>query len=62
MAVHRSMRSCRLADSLYQKAKYIAGTENRSFNNWVENLIETIVAEYEEKNGSIPTQSDDLDS
>ena len=36
MAVHRAMRSCRLADDLYLKAKYIATTENRSFNNWLE--------------------------
>ena len=28
MAVHRAMRSCRLADDLYLKAKYIATTES----------------------------------
>ena len=30
MAVHRAMRSCRFADDLYLKAKYIATTEKYS--------------------------------
>lgn len=60
MAVHRAMRSCRLADDLYLKAKYIADTENRSFNNWLENVLKKIVADYEKENGVIPVQTDDL--
>ncbi len=60
MAVHRAMRSCRLADDIYLKAKYIADTENRSFNNWLENVLQKIVADYEKENGTIPVQSDDL--
>ena len=60
MAVHRAMRSCRLADDIYLKAKYIADSENRSFNNWLENVLKKIVADYEKENGTIPVQSDDL--
>ena len=60
MAVHRAMRSCRLADDMYLKAKYIADSENRSFNNWLENVLKKLVADYEKKNGTIPVQSDDL--
>ena len=46
MAIHRAMRSCRLADDLYLKAKYIADQENRSFNNWLESVLQKIVREY----------------
>lgn len=60
MAVHRAMRSCRLADDLYLKAKYIADQENRSFNNWLESTLQKIVADYETEHGPISVQSDDL--
>ena len=60
MAVHRAMRSCRLADDLYLKAKYIADTENRSFNNWLEYILAKTISEYEAEHGPIPTNSDDL--
>lgn len=60
MAVYRPMRSCRLTDDLYLKVKYIADSENRSFNNWLENVLQKIVNDYEEKNGPIPVQPDDL--
>jgi len=60
MAVHRAMRSCRLADDLYLKAKHIADAENRSFNNWLENVLKKIVADYEKENGPISVQPDDL--
>ena len=53
MATHRPMRSCRLADDIYLKAKYNADTENRSFNNWLENTLEKIVADYEAQHGVI---------
>ncbi len=60
MAVYRPMRSCRLADDLYLKVKYIADSENRSFNNWLENVLQKIVNDYEAQNGPIPVQPDDL--
>ncbi len=60
MAVHRAMRSCRLADDLYLKAKYIANSENRSFNNWLENILQNTIAQYEKEHGTIPVQTDDL--
>ena len=60
MAVHRAMRSCRLSDDLYLKAKYIADSENRSFNNWLVNLLQKVIKDYEEENGPISVQADDL--
>jgi len=60
MATYRPMRSCRLADDLYLKAKYIADSENRSFNNWLENELQKIVSNYEKENGPISVQPDDL--
>ena len=60
MAVHRAMRSCRLADDLYLKAKYIADSENRSFNNWLEYILQRIVSDYEKEHGTIEIQPDDL--
>lgn len=60
MAVHRAMRSCRLADDLYLKAKYIATTENRSFNNWLEIILQKEIAVYEKEHGPISVQTDDL--
>ena len=60
MAVHRAMRSCRLADDLYLKAKFIADSEHRSFNNWLESILEKIVSDYEKEHGPIPIQPDEL--
>lgn len=58
MAIHRAMRSCRLADDLYLKAKYIADQENRSFNNWLESVLQKIVREYEAEHGIISVTAD----
>ena len=60
MAIHRPMRSCRLEDSLYLKAKYIADQENRSFNNWLETTLKKIVDDYEAEHGAIEINPDDL--
>lgn len=60
MAVYRASRTCRFTDELYLKVRYIANTENRSFNNWMENTLKKIVADYEKENGVIPVQTDDL--
>ncbi|MBQ3533732.1 MAG: hypothetical protein IJA56_01045 [Clostridia bacterium] len=59
MATHRAMRSCRLADDLYLKAKYIADEENRSFNNWLESVLQKVVKEYESVHGVISVNTDD---
>lgn len=59
MATHRAMRSCRLADDLYLKAKYIADEENRSFNNWLESVLQKVVKEYEAVHGVIPVAADE---
>lgn len=60
MATHKAMRSCRLSDDLYLKAKFIADKENRSFNNWLESVLYKIVTEYEKDNGTIPVNPDEL--
>ena len=60
MATHRPMRSCRLEDSLYLKAKYIADQEHRSFNNWIEIVIRKTVESYEAEHGTIAVNPDDL--
>lgn len=60
MTVYKAGRSCRLTDDLYLKAKYIADMEKRSFNNWLEHLITTVVDEYEKEHGTILVQPDDL--
>lgn len=60
MATHRPMRSCRLADDIYLKAKYIADQENRSFNNWLEVTLQHIVADYEAVHGEIKVDTDEL--
>lgn len=60
MATHRPMRSCRLADDIYLKAKYIADQENRSFNNWLEVTLQHIVTDYEAAHGEIKVDTDEL--
>ncbi len=60
MSIYKPMRSCRLSDDLYLKAKYIANTENRSFNNCLESIIIKIVADYECKNGPIEVNPNEL--
>lgn len=60
MATYRPMRSCRLADDIYLKVKYIADTENRSFNNWLENTLQKIVADYEAQHGVINVDTNAL--
>ena len=59
MAIHRAMRSCRLADDLYLKAKYIADEENRSFNNLLESVLQKVVREYEAEHGTITLPADE---
>ena len=60
MAERRAMRSCRLSDDIYLKAKHLADLENRSFNNWLENLLQKTIKEYEAEYGAIPVNTDDL--
>lgn len=59
MRAYKPMRSCRLADDLYLKAKHIADSEHRSFNNWLESVLIKIVAEYERENGVIEVKTDE---
>ncbi len=41
---------------LFQKFRYIAESEGRSANKEIEQFIKKCVAQYEEKNGKIPTE------
>lgn len=61
MATSKALRSCRLSDELYLKAKHIATNENRSFNNWLESIIQKLVSEYERENGTIEINLDELE-
>lgn len=60
MAKNRSNRPCRIEDELYLKLKFLAQQENRSFNNYVENLFIEIVKNYEDKHGEIKVNTDEL--
>lgn len=60
MAKNRSNRPCRIEDELYLKLKFLAQQENRSFNNYIENLFIEVVKLYEQQHGEIKVNSDDL--
>lgn len=60
MATYRPMRSCRIGDDIYLKAKYIAEQENRSFNNFLEVLLKKTIAAYEAEHGEIKVDTDAL--
>ncbi len=60
MAKNRSNRPCRIEDELYLKLKFLAQQENRSFNNYIENLFIEIVKNYEDKHGEIKVNTDEL--
>ncbi len=54
------MRGLRLDDELYLKLKFIAKKKNRSFNQQAAYILKQFVEQYEEANGSISVQTDDL--
>lgn len=60
MPSQKPNRPCRIDDELYLKLKYLAKLENRSFNNYVENLFIKNVAEYESEHGEIQVDTDSL--
>lgn len=60
MAKNRSNRPCRIEDELYLKLKFLAQQENRSFNNYIENLFIEVVKNYEDKHGEIKVDTDAL--
>lgn len=54
------LRGVRMPDELYLKLKYIAVKDNRSFNQEAVHILQKYVQEYEENNGAIPVNTDDL--
>lgn len=54
------MRGLRMPDELYLKLKYIAKSENRSYNQQAVYILQQFVSDYEERNGIIPVSVDDL--
>lgn len=54
------MRGLRMNDELYLKLKYIANTENRSYNQQAVFILMKYVEEFEKNNGKIPINTDDL--
>ena len=53
-------RGLRMPDELYLKLKYIAKSENRSYNQQAVYILQQFVSNYEERNGIIPVSVDDL--
>lgn len=54
------MRGLRMPDDLYLKLKYIASEDNRSYNQEAVYILKKYVEEYEEKNGTISVDPDEL--
>lgn len=54
------MRGLRMPDELYLKLKYIAKSENRSYNQQAVRILQQFVTEYEKENGTISVSTDDL--
>lgn len=54
------LRGIRMNDELYLKLKYIAKTENRSYNQEAVHILQNYVAEYEKQYGPISVSTEDL--
>lgn len=54
------MRGLRMDDDLYLKLKYIAQSENRSYNQQAVYILKQYVNDFEKQNGIIPVNSDVL--
>lgn len=53
-------RGLRMQDELYYKIKYIAKKENRSYNQEAVYILKKYIDEYENQNGVIDIDTDDL--
>lgn len=60
MASSISMRGLRIPDELYLKLRYIAKTENRSYNQEAMHILQKFVEEYEKEHGKIEVDIDSL--
>lgn len=60
MASSISMRGLRIPDELYLKLRYIAKTENRSYNQEAMHILQKFVEEYEKEHGKIKVDTDSL--
>lgn len=53
------LRGLRIDDALYQKICYLAGLEERSFNQEATYILRRFVADFEKAHGPIPLQPTD---
>lgn len=54
------IRGVRMQDELYLKLRYIAQRENRSYNQEAVYILQKFVEEYEQQNGIIQVDPDEL--
>jgi len=59
MATNKVQTGLRLSEATYEKAKILSAKENRSLNNFFENVIQKYIEAYEDENGSISVPADD---
>ena len=59
MATDKIQCGLRLKESVYEKVKFLAAQEHRSFNNLVEYAIQKYIGEYESQNGPIKIERED---
>lgn len=60
MAIIKSQYTLRLDLTTFGKIKKIAKAENRSLNNMIDYVIKQEIARYEQQNGEISLDEDDL--
>lgn len=54
MAIPKIQTGLRLDEVTYNKLKYLSEHENRSLNNYVENVIKRHISDHERQHGDIP--------
>ena len=54
------IRGVRMQDELYLKLRYIAQRENRSYNQEAVYILQKFVEEYEQQNGILQVDPDEL--
>ena len=59
MATNKIQTGLRLNEPLYEKIRQIAAKEQRSLNNLIEYALQRYVDDYEGRNGTISSSTDD---
>ena len=60
MATNKIQTGLRINENTYVKIRYLCAKEQRSLNNLIEYVLQQYVEQYEEENGPISVQTDDL--